>query len=215
MLEPVGHWDEALVDLEQALALMPPEHPQAAWMWSNLALLRRYRGAEGAHQAVATLYERFGAAETDPTLENLLAWTWARFSDPGTDLGGERPLALIRRAASGRPNDTGMLNTLGAVLYRAGQYARAIEVLEANLKLQDGRGTWADWLFLALSHHRLGHLDEARRWLGTADAWSARVASGQEPALGWTELLEFRLLFREAEPLIGGLAKLPDDVFAD
>jgi WD40 repeat protein len=210
-----GRWDEAVVDLDLALALMPPEHPQAAGMWSNLALLRRYRGAEGARQAVASLYERFGSAATDPTLANLLAWTWARFSDPGTDLGGERPLALIQRAVNGRPNDTSLLNTLGAVLYRAGQHARAIDVLEANLKLQDGRGTWSDWLFLALSHHRLGHRDEARRWLATADAWRARVASGQEPALSWTERLESQLLYREAEPLIGGLATLPDDVFAD
>ena len=57
------------------------------------------------------------------------------------------------------------LNSLGAALYRAGRFRDAIGRLEEGVKVRSGVEGPLDWPFLAMAHHRLGHRDEARRWL--------------------------------------------------
>jgi hypothetical protein len=52
-------------------------------------------------------------------------------------------------------------------------------------------------VFLAMAHHRLGHHDEARRWL---DRFRNRRPN-LDPRVFWHEL-EIRLLRAEAEALI-------------
>ena len=54
---------------------------------------------------------------------------------------------------------------LGAALYRADRCDDAIRRLEEGIRLRGGDGLPEDWAFLAMAHHRLGHRDEARRWL--------------------------------------------------
>ena len=65
------------------------------------------------------------------------------------------------------------------------------------------------WPFLAMAHHRLGHRDEARRWL---DRLRARQPS-TDPAQFWDEL-EIRLLRGEAEAVVLYDPVFPDDPFA-
>ncbi len=43
-------------------------------------------------------------------------------------------------------------------MYRSGRF-------EEGIRLRGGGSVPADWPFLAMAHHRLGHRDEARRWL--------------------------------------------------
>jgi hypothetical protein len=54
------------------------------------------------------------------------------------------------------------------VLYRAGQFEAAIQRLNQSIALHGRGGTPWDWLFLAMAHGRLGHMEEARRWLEKA-----------------------------------------------
>jgi tetratricopeptide (TPR) repeat protein len=101
------------------------------------------------------------------------------------------------------------LNTLGAVLYRAGDLDGAITKLNESVSTsEDKKGTAWDWFFLAMAHHRLGHIDEARRWLQKAVDWieeaEARAPEGQEDPLSWENRLELKLFRREAESLLGG-----------
>jgi hypothetical protein len=51
----------------------------------------------------------------------------------------------------------------------------------------------ADWVFLAMAHHRLGHHAEARRWL---DRFRDR-SPNRDPSAFWDEL-EIGLLQAEA-----------------
>ena len=51
-----------------------------------------------------------------------------------------------------------------------------------------------DWVFLAMTHFRLGNAAEARRWLD-------RDLEGS--SLSWHTRLEVRFLRKEAEELIG------------
>ena len=70
-------------------------------------------------------------------------------------------------------------------------------------------GEALDWIFLAMAHHRLGHAEEARKWLDKTVASIDR--SAQDPPDGtspdsriyWKTRLYYRVLRHEAEDLIG------------
>jgi hypothetical protein len=92
---------------------------------------------------------------------------------------------------------------------RAGRFQEATPLLELSLRA-DGRPARAvlNWLWLALTHQRIGKAEEARRWLGKAQAWLDQYGDGM-PARAEAEVglhlhnwLEAHVLRREAEALI-------------
>jgi tetratricopeptide (TPR) repeat protein len=101
------------------------------------------------------------------------------------------------------------LRRLGALVYRLGRYAEAVASLDEAIRITSGKTRPQDWAFLAMAHHRLGHRDEARRWL---DRFRDRQPS-RHPAAFWNEL-EIRLLRSEAEAVILYDPIFPDDPFA-
>ncbi len=101
------------------------------------------------------------------------------------------------------------LSTLGAALYRASRFEDAIRRLEEGAKLRNGADEPLDWPFLAMAHFRLGHRDEARRWL---DRLRNRQPSN-DPNNFWQEL-EILLLRSEAEAVILYDPVFPADPFA-
>src|SRR5262249_2076942 len=92
-------------------------------------------------------------------------------------------------------------------LYRADRYEEAVRKLE-DATLLTTPVAW-DWLFLAMSHHRLGHTDQAREYLTKARKWInlANSKSGNKPATpraswhSWNERAEVHALQREAQAL--------------
>jgi hypothetical protein len=60
-----------------------------------------------------------------------------------------------------------------------------------------------------MAHHRLGHRDEARRWLDRLREHQPR----EEPAQFWDEL-QIRVLRSETEAVILYDSAFPDDPFA-
>jgi tetratricopeptide (TPR) repeat protein len=100
-----------------------------------------------------------------------------------------RPMITIGRADN--------LTALGATLYRAGRYEDAIRRLEEKLRRRDQTGAPQDWAFLAMAHYRLGHRDEARRWLDRFRDYQPSAHA----MLFWYEL-EISLLRSEAESVI-------------
>ena len=95
-------------------------------------------------------------------------------------------------------------------MLRAGRYAEAIERLEA-LDTARGKGSNASsQLYRALAHHRLGQAEDARRLVAAARAWLAEFHKdplhpswplARRPSI--TDRLEWWLLLREAEELVG------------
>jgi eukaryotic-like serine/threonine-protein kinase len=146
---------------------------------------------------------------TNPTMANGLAWYCALA--PGAVADPEAPVRLAEFAVNGFPAGQKhlALNTLGAVLYRAGRFEDAIRRLEEGTKARNGADEPLDWPFLAMAHHRLGHRDEARRWL---DKLRNRQPS-TDPNQFWEEL-EIRLLRSEAEAVILYDPVFPADPFA-
>jgi Flp pilus assembly protein TadD len=155
---------------------------------------------EGYRQACAWMIGRFGKA-TDASTANTVAWACALGQEALPDLKPALQLASVAVLANAK--DASARNTLGAVLCRAGRYKEALAELNTSLKLSRSGGTAADFLFLAMAHHRLGDAGEARKRLE-----QARAASEKSPPVIWNEQLELRLLLREAEAVIPGKAKL-------
>jgi tetratricopeptide (TPR) repeat protein len=105
------------------------------------------------------------------------------------------------------------LTEQGALHCRAGRLEEAVDLLHKSLRADAWPGRAVlNWLWLALTHQRLGETQEARRWLDRAVRWLDRFATGMparaEQGLGlhlhnW---LEAHVLRREAEALLGALA---------
>ena len=98
--------------------------------------------------------------------------------------------------------------TLGATLYRTGDYDGAIRCFTELAKAVKLR-TY-DWSFMAMAHYRLGNLPEARRCLAEASRWMGRVSDAPDVALvgtqltwsTWTDKIVSTAVFAEARELI-------------
>jgi WD40 repeat protein/tetratricopeptide (TPR) repeat protein len=149
----------------------------------------------GYRQACARLVQ---AATKTPLAEaaNLAAWTCAL--GPGAVEEFEPVLALAERAlAAAEQNPKArhdILNTVGAVLCRAGRHKEALARLDEGIKADNGSAEAGDWLFLALAYAGLGETAAARKWLEKVPQQSA----AREAQWFWNDL-EMTLLRREVE----------------
>ena len=191
-------WDKAAADFAQ---IMEQESIKTdVWHFDALAQLAGDH-PDGYHRTCANLLKRFGQTQ-DPATANSVACTCAL--GPGALADLDSCVQLMDRAAA-RYKNYANLNTPGAILYRAGRFTASVERLNEAIQVQGGGGTPADWLFLAMAHHRLGHADEARKWLDKAAKW-LDAANPTDPetgmALTWSQRLELKLLRREASALL-------------
>jgi WD40 repeat protein/tetratricopeptide (TPR) repeat protein len=191
----LGAWP-AVARLHERLPLSAPGAYRHA-----LACLKAGQPA-AYRKVVARLLARL-PRDPHPIEANLAAMACALGPDAVRDW--KRPLALIEQALRRRPvqgkNDGGIrgafLNTLGAVLYRAGRWQDAIDRLREALALAGKEGTFQDWVFLAMAHHRLGQHADARAMLERA-----RSARADERPLDVWEIAERDLLLAEALALV-------------
>jgi len=122
---------------------------------------------------------------------------------------GALPGRLAEKELQGAAKQSWSLTEQGALAYRAGRYQEAVPLFEQSLKADatPGRAV-VTWVWLALAQQRLGQSEEARRWLGKAQAWLDRYRDGmparaeQELGLDLHNWLEAHVLRREAEALL-------------
>jgi tetratricopeptide (TPR) repeat protein len=186
-----GRLAEAAADLAGAIDLGHDD----VWTWTTLALVRLARKDEaGYRQARADMLKRF-ATTKDASTAGVFAWNYCLAPAAPSEL---EPVLKMHQTVA--PDDVA---ARGLLLYRLGRFEEAVKLLNetiARSPTKEGRG--ADWLFLAMSHHRLGHKEEARSWLAKAVRYMEQAGDARER-------LELQVLRREAEALIDGKAAAP------
>ena len=213
-LAATGRWDEAAADLTKAIELKP-KMPSS---YSRLGVIRLKQNRPADYATLTqTAVQLFG---NDEGFASTAAWTCVLRPESG--VAPADVVTLARLGLTDAPNSFYSLNTLGAALYRAGQWQDAVDTLAKSrsaymqaasaadlrgdaeaawlMPRQDGRPT--DWLFLAMANHQLGQQSEAKEWLKRAQEAvnSKRI---RDPRRTWHRL-ELELLLDEASKLIGG-----------
>ena len=148
----------------------------------------------------------------DASLANSAAWLCAL--GPCTRADAAMAVKLAESAVASVSNNqmrAAFLNTLGAVLYRANEFDRAIDSLMEGLRYKGGETDPQDLVFLAMAHFRKGRAAEAARWLKQLPE-AGIVAPGRR--LSVFEREEIPMLRGEAESLILYDPVFPADPFA-
>jgi WD40 repeat protein/serine/threonine protein kinase/tetratricopeptide (TPR) repeat protein len=205
----LGQWDKASADFVKAQECEQPHYQ--AW-YSRAMLCLREGNQSGYRKICADMLQRFGKAK-DRGAASMALWTCLLTPNAGAD-----PAQLVRlaeKALAESLKDQWHANLLGVALYRAGRYEAAVKRLTEATSLNAGP-YWTNmlytWFFLAMAQHRLGHADEAHRWLekatrATEEALRPPEKSGTAPgtiAPNWNRKLTLQLFRREAEELIQG-----------
>jgi tetratricopeptide (TPR) repeat protein len=185
-------WTEAAAAIGEAVRLRPED---LEYRQHQILALLAAGDHTGHRRARTDLLDRFRMT-TDPMTAYIVAWQSVMAAVEEPDLS--ETVRQAELAVNGAPEDDTRLNTLGAALYRAGRFAEAVHRLEEAIQKRRGFSTWADWVFLAMAQHRLGHHDEARRWLDRF-----RDSSSRFDAQGtvWSQLA-IRQLRAEAEAVV-------------
>jgi Flp pilus assembly protein TadD len=147
------------------------------------ALIEQGRQHERAkrHQQAIELYRKAVAAEaTCAEAHDVLAWLLV--TGAAAVRNPREGLVYARRAVELYPEQYAYENTLGVALYRNGQYAEAVPVLERSLELSQDRNDAYSSFFLAMCHHRLGHEAAARNWHEKALDWFERHRATLDPS---------------------------------
>jgi WD40 repeat protein/serine/threonine protein kinase/tetratricopeptide (TPR) repeat protein len=198
----LGRYHKAAEDYARLLALRT-DHPLVPYLHG---LARLGAGDAAAYRkACAALLHGLGRAP-DAEQARFASWTCVLRGEAVSDVA--RVLRLAEQAAAAFPDRPFSIQILGAALYRAGRPEGAVQLLtrwnDRNRSSSDPHG----WLFLAMAHHRLGRVEEARRWLERAarsiDQLPAPGSQTDRGALTWSFRLELELLRREAQTLLEG-----------
>ena len=164
----LGRWEQVVEDCSRLIQLPEPgqvsTHADAYHRRAGAYVqLTRYR------EAVADYQKALELQPSRALVRNDLAWLLANC--PDKKLRNPARAVELSQQAIGLAESVGNLwNTLGAAHYRAGNWKVAIEALEKSIPLRNG-GDAFDYSFLAMSHWRLGHKDEAQKWHAKAVQW--------------------------------------------
>jgi len=201
----LGNWSEAAKDFNKAIELgSDGDWPEQAAAKTVLAL-----GDTAAYRrSCADLLLRYGKTE-NPQLANEIAWMCGLVPDATADLPGV--VRLAERAILLGHTNADYFATFGAVLYRSGRHRDAVLQLNNAIKERGTDGLTTDWLLLAMAHHQMGQKEQSARWLDKATSWlnlPPESKTSPETHLSWEQQLEIKVLFDEANKLIGGLPGL-------
>jgi tetratricopeptide (TPR) repeat protein len=209
-LAELGLWDEAAALYRKGFL---GEREEEVWPWNWYAALLLATGDRPAYrEQCVKMRERFRTWSWSGIPFNV-ARACALAPDGSEDAG--RLVELAQKGQEPIPSERWRIGVLGWAYYRAGKYEDCVRRLT---EIQDLYSPSND-LFLAMAHHRLGHRDEARKWLtrvegSYAEATRAALkAPSFHPLLWgwqWFECAEFVSLRREAKALIEGTAPEED-----
>jgi tetratricopeptide (TPR) repeat protein len=193
-------WKEAAAEFTKASELRPDD----SYLWRFRAVANIAQGdADAYRQTCATMLDRFEKTDDAVTAGNVLLSCVLR-EDALPDMSRLLPLTRVAD-----PIWHWGTWVRGAALYRAGRYEESVRCFETSATMFRPRA-W-DWCFLAMSHHRLGHMDKASHCVAMANQWIDQANSNDpndlsdtHPAWGdWHESVVYPVLLSETEALVG------------
>jgi tetratricopeptide (TPR) repeat protein len=196
----LGQFDKAAQDFAKAIEL----GWNRAYICYYQALAELGSGnIEKYRQICATMLKRFGQTK-EPGNAHWVAWTCVLAPNAVEDL--DQAVKLAEQGAGRDDKNDQDLSTLGAILYRAGRFDEAVRQLSAltstweqGAELPTLTSPGYTWFFLAMTHHQLGHADEAKSWFDKA---VERVEQEKQGEPSWNRRLTLQLLRGESESLI-------------
>jgi len=207
-----GDYDRAIADLVKAIEHEPKD--AGFWFMRVLAPLAAGR-TDDYRKALAEMIQHFGKSE-DPAVARFVSFACVIKPDSGADW--QSVLALAERAVRREPGSSACLDALGRVLCRTGSYEQAVQRLSEADRLVRDPSEMAEispastWFFLAMTHHRLGHVAEAKKWLDKAGQWvemdTREMQAGvlERSRFVFNRRLALRLFQEETEALLGAKA---------
>jgi WD40 repeat protein/tetratricopeptide (TPR) repeat protein/tRNA A-37 threonylcarbamoyl transferase component Bud32 len=191
----LGRWQRAAEDFARARELQAD--PLTVWYPQALALLAG--GDRPGYDRLCAWALEQTRADKKPVPPEAAVWACVLVPDGVKDV---KPVVeLARKAADKTPKEAAVLRTLGAALYRAGDFEAALAKLEEARKQDEGDAR--AWFLLALVHGRVaGHGEEARHCLEQGIRLVEEAGGEKAPEgvrLPWDRRLESRHLREEAE----------------
>jgi WD40 repeat protein len=183
-------WAQAAAAFGRAVAAQPDD---LTLRYHHHLALRETGDIAGYQRAASDLLAR-------PVKGSVIPVAWYCVLGPLPNASREAPIRLVEPVVADQsaPTRSAALNALGAAMYRAGRLEEAVRSLKESVQGAGGAGMPRNWAFLAMSYHRLGDQQEARRWLDKLGP-SPRLTTD----LRW-DAVEMEVLRREAERLISG-----------
>jgi tetratricopeptide (TPR) repeat protein len=132
-------FDEAVPLYDAAVARVPKIGPEHWSLLFNRAIALERSGKY--ERAIADLQQTLTLEPDQPYVLNYLGYTWV---DRGENI--EEGKKLLERAASLRPRDGAIIDSLGWAYYRLKDYPRALTLLERAVELKPGDATVNDHL---------------------------------------------------------------------
>jgi serine/threonine protein kinase len=203
----IGLWELSASDFRKSFEI---EEPSEAWRWVFHAEVLVYTGNfDGYRRLCSRMVTRFGdLPDQRSSIDIARACSLAAGADP------HNAVRLAERGAASHPNIPWVHYILGMAYYRAGHYALALQSLGESLAAPDKFNTFFAFPVLAMTYHRMGKSDDARRALQKADILfgetSDHLLSGGSMHVPWWDWVEFFTLYREAQELILGSTPVED-----
>jgi WD40 repeat protein/serine/threonine protein kinase/tetratricopeptide (TPR) repeat protein len=208
-----GQWDKAAAALK--LFQLKPEEalsPSNLHDWIAFACLHVLAGDdEGYRQFCSRTVERFGKSQDAMTL-TLLARVCTLERDVLPDR--ERAIRMARQALGKLRDDRLWLSAaqhvLGLAYYRTAQLEEAVRLSRESAKTYPTWCPYLRWPVLAMTYHRLGQKEEARKWLNRTKEWFKQQTADRlnndlrpPPEVHVENWLELQVLLREAQAELG------------
>ena len=204
-----GRFEEAIADYDKAIELDPRDH----WRWYYRGCILAYTGHTDAYRAhCRAMLLRFGGA-TDRYVADRTAKTCMLLPGATPDLGAQLRLVQVVTAPGAVEESAEPWFRLlrGFAEYRRGDYAAAVDCLEQGRPAFTGTFVPAKataTFLLAMTHHRLGHAEQARSLFADARLYMDREmrAAGAED-LGRVNVEDWlicHVIRREADALFAG-----------
>ena len=144
----MGQWEKASADFVKATECKEP-HEEA---WYSRAMLHLRNGnMDGYREICSDMLQRFGTGAT-----------WTCTLSPNSGVDPARIVRLAEKMLAKSARNHWHVNQLGAALYRAGRFEKAVERLTeaTELSADPYRSNMLNtWFYLAMAHHRLGHAE--------------------------------------------------------